>query len=244
MALAFAASRRIPVSEAPIAPPPKSKAENKKGNAAMEGAKLVFCSRYLLAIVAIVGFYEMVSTIMDFQFTASVEYFLSGSSIRVHFSQVFAITNISAMIVQLVFTSFVMTRFGVGTALLILPIAALGGSAGFFLLPALWTGSFLNTADNAFSYSINQSAKEALYVPATREEKYKAKAFIDMFVQRFAKAVAVGISLLRSAFFPGFSTLRWLSLVVSAILIVWIFAARYAGRKFDEFERSQAKAAA
>ena len=52
----------------------------------------------------------------------------------------------------------------------------------------------LNTADNGFSYSINQSAKEALYVPTTREEKYKAKAFIDMFVQRFAKALAVGLS--------------------------------------------------
>ena len=50
---------------------------------------------------------------------------------------------------------------------------------------------FLNTADNAFSYSINQSAKEALYVPTTEDEKYKAKAFIDMFVQRAAKAVAV-----------------------------------------------------
>ena len=153
--------------------------------------------------MAIVAFYEIVSTIMDFQFTRSVELLVAGST-GAHFSLVYAITNVSAMIVQLLFTSFIMTRFGVGTALMVLPVAAAIGSAGFFIVPALWTGSLLNTADNAFSYSINQSAKEALYVPATREEKYKAKAFIDMFVQRFAKSVAVGISLALTKSFTAF----------------------------------------
>jgi ATP:ADP antiporter, AAA family len=237
MVLAFAASKRMPASDSAIAPSQKLEVDNIERNAAVEGARLVFRSRYLLAIVAIVGFYEMVSTIMDFQFSASVEHFVVSSQIGAHFSRVFAITNVGAMIIQLVFTSLVMTRFGVGIALLILPIAALGGSAGFLVFPALWTGSFLNTADNAFSYSINQSAKEALYVPTTREEKYKAKAFIDMFVQRFAKSIAVGISLVLTTFFASFSAVRWLSLVVGVILIVWILAARYAGRKFDELER-------
>ncbi|MBN1569390.1 MAG: hypothetical protein JXA73_16210 [Acidobacteria bacterium] len=244
LALAFAASRNIPVSGARAMRSGKSEEGGNKENAALEGLRLVFRSHYLLAIVAIVGLYEMVSTIMDFQFSASVEHFVAGASIGEHFSRVFAITNVSAMIIQLVFTSLVMTRFGVGIALLVLPIAALGGSAGFLLFPALWTGSFLNTADNAFSYSINQSAKEALYVPTTREEKYKAKAFIDMFAQRFAKAIAVGISLLLTTFFRGFSTIRWLSLVVAAILIAWILAARFAGRKFDEYEQGQSKATA
>jgi ATP:ADP antiporter, AAA family len=237
--LAFAASRKIPASDSAIAASQKLEVDDIEKNAAVEGARLVFRSRYLLAIVAIVGFYEMVSTIMDFQFSASVEHFVASNQIGEHFSRVFAITNVGAMIIQLVFTSLVMTRFGVGIALLILPIAALGGSAGFLLFPALWTGSFLNTADNAFSYSINQSAKEALYVPTTREEKYKAKAFIDMFVQRFAKSIAVGISLVLTTYFADFSTIRWLSLVVGAILVVWILAARYAGRKFDELERTQ-----
>ena len=239
MVLAFAAARRVPIDEAQAAAPSqKSEAGGKKANAAMEGARLVFRSRYLLAIVAIVGFYEMVSTIMDFQFSATVEHFVAAENIGEHFSRVFALTNISAMLIQLVFTSFIMTRFGVGTALMVLPIAALAGSAGFFLVPILWTGSLLNTADNAFSYSINQSAKETLYVPTTREEKYKAKAFIDMFVQRFAKSIAVGISLVLTTFFSSFSAIHWLSLVVAAILVVWILAARYAGRKFDELNRA------
>ncbi|MDR1727997.1 MAG: MFS transporter [Acidobacteriota bacterium] len=239
-AIALLAGKKLPASAAP------GKASKEKGgeeggavpsvNPAFEGARLVFRSRYLLAVVAIVGLYEMVSTIMDFQFTSAVEHFVTGGTGQ-HFSTVYLVTNVLAMVVQLFFTSLVMTRFGVGVALLVLPVAALCGSAGFLLFPALLTGSFLNTADNSFNYSINQSAKESLYVPVSKDEKYKAKAFIDMFVQRFAKAVAVGLSLAITALFTDFGAIRWLSLLSVAILAVWIFAARYAGRRFDEMTR-------
>ena len=191
-----------------------------------------------LSVAAIVGLYEMVSTIMDFQFTSTVLHYLEGPQIGEHFPRVFTFTNMVALVVQLFLTSFVMTRFGVGTALLFLPVAALLGSAGFLIAPVLLVGSLLNTTDNGFSYSINQSAKEALYVPTTRDEKYKAKAFIDMFVQRFAKALAVGMSLLITTLFAGFSSIRWLSLVTAAILVLWILAAIYAGRTFRAKEEA------
>jgi AAA family ATP:ADP antiporter len=206
--------------------------EPRRANPAIEGAKLVLRSPYLLSIVGIVGFYEIVSTIMDFQFTATAEHFLSGDALKAHFPRVYAITNWISALVQFFLTSFVLTRFGVTTALLALPVAALGGSTAFLALPILATGSFLNTADNGFSYSINQSAKETLYVPTTRDEKYKAKAFIDMFVQRLAKAIAVGISLAITTIFAEFSSVRWLSLVTAAIVLVWIMAARRAGAEF------------
>ena len=184
--------------------------------------------------MAIVGLYEIVSTVMDFQFTATIVHYLEGDAIGRQFATMYAFTNVVAMVVQLLFTSFVMTRFGVGVALMVLPIAALGGSGAFMALPILWVGSLLNTADNAFSYSINQSAKEALYVPTSKEEKYKAKAFIDMFVQRFAKAIAVGVSLGITTAFADFSSVRWLSVFTVAVTLLWLMAARYAGRHFRE----------
>lgn len=210
--------------------------KEKKGNAALEGGRLVLRSRYLLAIVAIVGLYEMVSTIMDFQFTSTVQRAFEGPAIGAHFAKVFAITNWVALFVQLFLTSFIMRRFGLAVALMVLPVAAALGSAAFLAMPVMWVGSALNTADNAFSYSINQSAKEVLYVPTSRDEKYKAKAFIDMFVQRLAKAVAVLLSLAISAWFASFSGVRWLSLVTLGLLAVWGFAAVSAGRRFHALE--------
>jgi len=232
--VAFAAGRLVD-RDPPPEEPRKAESEQPSGaNPALEGARLVFRSPYLLSVVAIVGLYEIVSTVMDFQFTATIVHYLEGPAVGQRFATVYAVTNGVAMLVQLVFTSFVMTRFGVGVALLVLPIAALGGSTAFMAMPILLFGSALNTADNAFSYSINQSAKEALYVPTTRDEKYKAKAFIDMFVQRFAKALAVGVSLGITTVFADFSSVRWLSIFTVGITLFWIAAARYAGRHFRE----------
>jgi len=205
----------------------------KEANAAIEGARLVFGSPYLLSIVAIVFCYEIVSTILDFQFTSTIAHYLDGEAIGQQISLVFSITNGASLIIQLFFTSYVMTRFGLVTALMVLPAAIALGSSAFLVMPLLWVGSMLNTLDNAPAYSINQSAKESLYVPTSREEKYKAKAFIDMFVQRFAKAVAVVMSLAITTWFADFSTIRYLSIVVLLLLGVWILAAVYAGRQFQ-----------
>ena len=234
-ALAGAAGRWVARHLPPVVES-ESKGDLTRGNPALEGARLVFRSKYLLSIVAIVGIYEMVSTVMDFQFSATVAHYLEGDAIGKQFADVFAFTNRFAFVVQIALTGFVMTRFGVGAALMFLPVAALCGSAAFLCFPALWIGSALNTCDNGFSYSINQSAKEVLYVPTTRGEKYKAKAFIDMFVQRFAKAVAVGLSLGITLAFTGFEHLRWLSLISAGLLAVWLLAARYVGRSFQRLE--------
>lgn len=204
------------------------------GNPAVEGARLVARSRYLLAIAAIVGLYEIVSTLLDFQFTSTVAHFLDGPAIGEHFALVFTITNVTALLVQLFVTSYVMSRFPLTVALMVTPAAILTASFGFLAVPVLWTGSALNTADNGLSYSINQSAKEALYTPTSRDEKYKAKAFIDIFVQRFAKALAVGVGLLVTTLFTDFSTIRWLSVVVAVLAAAWVLAARYGGRRFRE----------
>ena len=235
LVVAFAAGRRIDRDPPPEPEAVPAETEKKgKGNPALEGARLVFGSPYLLSIVAIVGLYEIVSTVMDFQFTSTIDHYLSGPAIGKHFATVFAITNMVSMLVQLFFTSFVMSHFGLGFALMVLPVAALAGSMGFMALPVLGMGSALNTLDNGFSYSINQSAKEALYVPTSKDEKYKAKAFIDMFVQRFAKAVAVGVSLGITMVFREYSSLRWLSGFTVAVIALWIFAALYAGRSFKK----------
>ena len=205
-------------------------------NPALEGAQLVLHSPYLFSIVGIVGLYEIVSTIMDFQFTSTIAHYLDGPAIGRQLSTVFAITNVVSLCVQLFLTSWIMTRFGIMTALLVLPLVTLAGSGAFMAVPALWVGSLLNTVDNGFSYSINQSAKEALYVPTTPDEKYKAKAFIDMFVQRFAKAIAVVISLGITVMFKDFTSLRWLSGCTMVIIVIWIAAARYAGKRFQRLE--------
>lgn len=214
--------------------PLKQKKINKKSNLLTEAGKLVFASKYLLSIVAIVGLYEIVSQTIDFQWTSTILNYLDGPAIGVQMSRIYLISACVSMFVQLFLTSFVMTRYGVKTALIILPISMIFASFAFLAFPILWVGSFLNTSDSGFAYSINQSARETLYTITTREEKYKAKAFIDMFVQRVAKAVAVFVGLGVATVFATFFARRWLSLFNIVIIIFWLMAVRYAGNKFKD----------
>lgn len=214
--------------------PPNSAEVAQKAHPAIEGARLVFSSRYLLALVALVGIYEVVSSILDFQFTSTIEYYAQQGSLdaRKAFAAVYSTTNWTAMFLQFTVTSLVMQRLGVGIALLFLPIAALSGSVAFFMAPIYLTGGALSVSDNAFNYSINQSARETLYTVTSRNEKYKAKAFIDMFIKQFAKAIAVLLNLAITMIITGFSGVRWLSVVTIPLLLVWLLLVRYLGTSF------------
>ena len=234
------AGRRVrlnPPPEPARAPKPVAN----KVNPAFEGAQLVFRSRYLLAIVAIVALYEVASQVLDFQFKATVAYYLSGDDIGRQITLAYAIANWVSVCVQLFLTSLIMTRLGLTVAILVLPTSIALGSGAFLLMPVLWAGSLLPTADSGFAYGLNQSAKEALYVPLTRDEKYKAKAFIDMFVQRFGKVLAIGVSLAITIAAGEFSATRWLSIFTLAVVAVWYFAARYAGHRFDTMTRPESR---
>lgn len=213
--------------------------ETRSRNPLAESARVVFSSSYFLSIAAIVFLYEIVSTCMDFQFTSTIAHYLDGDAIGDQFKLVYAITNTVAVCVQFFLTSIVMTRASVKIALLVTPIVALSGSAAFMVFPALWVGSLLNTVDNGFNYSINQSARESLYVPLRKVDKYKGKAFIDMFIQRFAKGVAILVTLFITHQFQEFSFLRWLSIFSIAVITVWIVAANFAGRRFGELARAK-----
>lgn len=209
-----------------------------RGSAALEGLRLVLRSRYLLAIVSLVGLYELVSTVLDYQFTATVVHYVVGDPTK-HISTVYAITNTVALVVQLFLTANIMSRFGVKVALLVMPALIMGVSGFFILLPLLWFGSALNVVDNGFNYSLNQSARESLYTPLGRDEKYKAKAFIDMFLYRAAKVVGVCLALALGACFEEFTAVRWLSVATIALAFLWFKVARYAGSEFATLSRGR-----
>jgi AAA family ATP:ADP antiporter len=189
--------------------------------------------KYWVAIGLIVALYEMVSGIIDFQLSLTVEK-INGSELEkdVYFGYVGTAQNLVALLVQMFLTGYVIRHWGLKTALLVLPLTILLGSVGFLVVPSLAGAMFLAVTDNGLNYSLNQQAKETLYVPARPEERLRAKAFIDLFVQRFAKAAAVGVNLFVVAS-NGLDAARWLTLVVVPLAILWILVVRFTGREFE-----------
>ena len=204
-----------------------------------EGAQLVFKSRYLLAIAGLVLLYELTSNIIDFQLASTVEVQIREELQKdAFFGTVGRYTGIASILIQLFLTSWIMRRFSVKAALSFLPIAIFVTSLGFLISPLLFFAAAMSVSDNSMNYSINQSAKETLYTPTNPDTMYKAKAFIDMFVQRFAKVLSVGVNL--GLVIIAAIQVRWLAALGLVLVTGWYGLVNYLGRQFAKKERAAA----
>lgn len=210
--------------------------EAEKTNAAVEGAKLAMASRYLLAIVMIVFLYELVSQILDYQYSTEAETLIGAGATQAFFGQITTIIGVVSVITQFFLVSFIIRKFGMTTALLVLPVAMALASGVYMAVPVLWAGALLTISDNSFSYSINQTARETLFVPTSSDVKYKARAFANMFVQRFGKGIAILMALGLTAV-----PIRFLSILAIVAIVIWAGFAVYAGRRFDDLTGEEAE---
>ena len=213
---------------------------SEKENAVFEGARLVVASKYLLAIAMITFLYEINSQILDYQYSSAAESLQGAGGTQAFFGRVGTVIGVISVFTQVVLVSFVVRTFGITTALLVLPAAMAAASGIYFVTPMLTTAALLTISDNSFNYSINQTARETLYVPTSDDVKYKARAFINMLVQRIGKGAAI----LMALGFGAMSTLsiRYLSLLAFAVIAVWIGFAWYAGRRFDQLTTEETPA--
>ena len=254
--LAFAAgwmAKSIPHHEPKPSP---NDVPKKKFNAAIEGASLVFKSRYLIAIAGIVGFYEITSEVLDYQFTAMTERFVPKEDIGSRFGTVYAIGNIAALVVQLCFSIFAagFPKYRIHWILLALPLAVALSSLFFIIAPILLAASLLKISDSTFAYSVNQTGRETLYNPLSRQEKYVARAFVEVFIQRTGKVAALLIAFLVPMFLntrneagqleTNLLGLQLLGGFTCIIVAIWFYCVKIVARKFESLEREQQQATA
>jgi len=105
----------------------------------------------------------------------------------------FGWVNIIGFVLQAFFVSRIFKAFGPGGALFIGPAIAMVGYSVILVAPVLGLVRFLKILDNSSDYSIQNAARQALFLPTSREAKYKAKAAIDAFFMRFGDVLQAGI---------------------------------------------------
>jgi ATP:ADP antiporter, AAA family len=101
--------------------------------------------------------------------------------------------NVLAVILQALLVSRIVRYLGLAGALLALPMVALG-SYGMVLAGAtLVLVRLAKTAENATDYSVMNTARQMLWLPTSREEKYKAKQAADTFIVRVGDLLSAGL---------------------------------------------------
>ncbi|MFQ6081838.1 MAG: Npt1/Npt2 family nucleotide transporter [Candidatus Aminicenantia bacterium] len=175
---------------------------------------------YLKLLAAVVTTTLIVSTLIDFQFNSVVE---STLSVRNNLTAFFGHFNAGLMVLpfflQLLMTSSLIKRYGIRFTLLLYPMVLLLCSSGIAAFPIIYFAILIKGSDKSLSYSLNQSVRELLYIPISPELKYKAKIFIDMFLNRFAKGIGAVILMILLYFHLG---IQYVSLASAVFIFVWV----------------------
>lgn len=156
-----------------------------------EGVRLISQSRYLFFILSIVAFMQIASTLLDFQFQQFLEKAYPLKDMRTAFTgKVMGIVNSLTLILQFV-GSFILVHFlGLRLSHFLIPLFLCMNAVTFLIFPLFGVITFSFTTVKVLDFSIFGILRELLYVPLSIQEKFRAKAVIDVFAHRSSKSLA------------------------------------------------------
>jgi AAA family ATP:ADP antiporter len=140
----------------------------------------------------------------------------------------FGWVNLVGVVLQLFVVSRVLRVLGVARALFVLPIVAFISYGSMWLTPVLALVRLGKIAENSLDYSLQNTARQALFLVGTRAEKYLGKTVIDTFVVRmgdvFSAALIYSASVLH---LPS----RTFALVNLGFVVCWLLVVVGLGRE-------------
>ncbi|MFK7821297.1 MAG: NTP/NDP exchange transporter [Planctomycetaceae bacterium] len=194
------------------------------------GLTAVLGSHYLLAIAAFGFLLATCGTTIYFQQAEIVAEALTTDEAKTSF---FARVNFCVQVLTILLQTLVVGRlmkwFGVGLTLAVLPLAYIFGITSLALAPTLTVLAVISVTGRAAEYAISNPAREVLFTAVNREDRYKAKSFIDTIVRRGGDAgIGSLYRQLRSSAGLAMTTLSW---CVVPIAIGWLGLAIFIGRE-------------
>jgi ATP:ADP antiporter, AAA family len=131
----------------------------------------------------------------------------------------FSYINLLGFLLQTFAVSRIFKYFGVGRALLIHPIVALCGYVLMLKAPSVTTIAWVKVFDNSLDYSLGNTTKQALWLPTSREAKYKAKQAVDSFFMRVGDIIQAGVVFVGERLAFGVTAFAGLNI---ALALAWI----------------------
>jgi ATP:ADP antiporter, AAA family len=211
------------------------------------GFALIRRDRYLALIAALMVLLNVVNTTGEYLFGRYVveqsHALFAGSSSAAQaerarfvgeiYSRFYSTVNLVGFLLQMFVVSRVFKWLGVGWALLLHPIVALGGYLLLLRAPSLPVMAMIKVADNSIDYSLGNTARQALWLTTSRDAKYNAKQAIDSFFVRVGDVGQAGIVFAGERLAFTVSTFAAVNVTLAAawLVVVGLLTASIARRK-------------
>ena len=200
--IARVVSRRATRSESPAA----AAAADKPLGGTESGFAMIRKDHYLMLIAGLTVLLNVVNTTGEYLFgryvveqavalhgageatAAAREQFIGAA-----YSHLFSTVNLLGFLLQMFVVSRLFKFLGVGKSLLVHPLVALAGYLMMLKAPSMQLMGWVKIADNSLDYSLDNTNKQALWLPTSREAKYKAKQAVDSFYVRMGDVASAGL---------------------------------------------------
>jgi AAA family ATP:ADP antiporter len=202
--------------------------EKKKTTGLFEGLRLLATKPYLMGILGVATLYEAISAIVDYQMkTMANQVYPTAAGVAEFDAFYGVITNLLAMVFALVGTSFFLRVFGLRFSLIAYPVTVAVAICVMWRFHGLWVLMITMVIIKGISYALNNPCKEIMYIPTSKDVRFKAKSWIDVFGARTSKGAGAWVC----ALIPAVEDLMIYGSIISlGIVGVWIGAALYIGR--------------
>ena len=207
---------------------PAAEAREAIGGSIWAGLTRTLASPYLLNIGLFLLLFSVTSTFLYFeQAGIAKRSFLDRGSQTAFFAQVDLLVNVLTLGVQLLLTGRIVRRLGVGWTLALLPAISAIGFAALAVSPTIAAIVGFQVLRRAGNFAIARPIREVLFTVVPREDRYKAKSFIDTVVYRLGDQVGAWS-------FTGIAALGFGATAVAAtavpLSLAWLVNSLWLGR--------------
>jgi AAA family ATP:ADP antiporter len=198
-----------------------------------EGLRLLLTSPYLLGVFVVATVYEIVGTIMDLQMKLLAKAAVGSGAPLTSFMGKFGLAgNLVPLVLALFGTSYIIRNYGVRFCLVAFPTAVACAVVYVKFNPSLWPAFAAMVVIKGLTYALNNPVKEMLYIPTSKDVKFKAKGWIDGFGARLSKAGGAGIN---GFFANSLPNLMFFGSIISlGIIGFWVMIALILGTSYNK----------
>ena len=214
-------------------------AENHSGSL-LSGVSHVWKSGYLLRVCAFLMLVQAFGTLLYVRQAEIVKEEIVTTEAKIKFFANVDLWSQSLTLgLQFLVAGWLMRKFGVALALILLPFIYFASLYSLAISPELSVLAVVMVATRSCAYGFTVPAREVLFTVVSREDKYKAKNFIDTVVVRGGDTLSMQLI----GFMQGLGVpVSSLSIFALPLAIYWAYLAWMLGKKQADLQKSSVSA--
>ncbi len=199
-----------------------------------DGLFIMIRNPYVLGIFSLVAFYEIMVVIFDWWVALHADATTpSVGAMTAYYAFYYFLYNLIGLGISLFGTTPLLRVIGIRLSLFIFPLLCMILLIITYIIPSAGIFFAVLVALRSINYAFNHPTREVLYIPTTKDIKYKAKTWTDAFGSRIAKSFGSLFNVSIKGATPAFALISSLGLGLT-LNFLWLIIVYFLGKTLQD----------